>query len=278
MRVRSNVVLMTAVGVLVGAAGLHANIGNFEQQRLAEQARVMEQAVTNSSVTELHSASQRAYKLELIEAAREQLQAGQLEMAAQQLDEAARRLYPMAEYEGIPLPSERQQQWLSQMERAIDSILPVARDIAGDKQAQIDMLTVSENLYQQAQAQKRQGRYDMAEALLQQAYAEMKRAVVMLRSGDLLVIEQPQSGTEQAWQEAVRRYQDWRYFADWMEQNYTELGVDPNLIAKGSDMADKLFQQARAQAQEGGWGEATARIDRAYLLLEGYWRKAGVNI
>ncbi|WP_210394690.1 hypothetical protein [Motiliproteus sediminis] len=275
----ATVIKSTGICLLLAGAGiLHANMVQPDQAAVAKQVQVMEHAITASSVSDRYAPEERQQKLSLVAGARESLREGHVKTAADQLEQAARMLYPMKEYNGIPLAGDKQQRWVFQMERVIDALLPVARDIAAEKSATIDMLAVTDTLYEQGRLAAAGGDLNQAERLLTNAYLELQRALVELRSGDLLVIEQPDAGTQAAWKEAVRRYEDWRFFADWMERSSEELGIDPGIIAQGSKEADRIFQQARDEAQQGDWRVATDRIDQAYLTLEDYWREAGVDI
>ena len=265
--------------LLLGASSmLNANTIQPSAEEMKQRVEIMEKAVVDSSVTALYQPEQRQQKLQLIDDARASLRQGNVKTAADQLERAARLLYPMESQDGIPLSSDKRRDWVAQMDQAIQALMPAARDIAIEKRVSTDLLTLSESLHQQGQAAASAGELARAERLLTDAYLALQNAVVELRSGDMLVIEQPDNGTENAWKEAVRRFEDWRITADWMQYSAEALGVDPSIIAQGSREADQIFQQARSNAQAGEWRQATELIDQAYLTMEDYWREAGMDI
>ena len=110
------------------------------------------------------------------------------------------------------------------------------------------------------------------------AYNILQAEVANLRSGDFLTIKLDDSTDREAWEEAERRYLDWRFTADWMEQSALSLGADPQLIATGSELAESLYEEAKAHAAEKQWAAAVDSIDRAYAVMEEHWRAAGIDI
>ncbi len=265
-------VFFTVAGVL------HANISKPSAESVLNQIDVMERAIDQSSVTPQHSSEQRSQLLALIKEAKVLYLTGNVKTASYLLDKAGRELYPMKAAEGIPLSGVKQQQWLDQMARVISAIIPVAEGIADEKGMGKDFINHSSDLYVQGRAAQANGNADEAERLLTDAYDALQSAVLMLRSGDQLVIQQPSDGSQQAWIEADRRYQDWRYFADWMAQTSDQLGIDAQLVDRGSLEADNLYRQAKLKADSALWLQAIAQIDQAYLTMENYWREAGIDI
>ncbi|WP_207061043.1 hypothetical protein [Motiliproteus sp. SC1-56] len=266
------------VSLVLGAGVLHANLYQPSEQELSHRIAVMERAVADSSVTPLYSAEQRNAKLDLIESARRHSQAGNQKTALAQLEEAGRKLYPMAPRDDIVLSGDKQRQWLDQLARGYDSLLPVAQEIAAQEGADPARLHDSRATFDAGLAALERGDLDAAERQMTEAYRALQGQLVALRSGEELVIAQPDPGTAEAWREAERRYADWRFFADWMGESAQELGVDPSLVQAGSAAADRIYQQASAKAEAGEWMEATRQIDAAYRVMENHWRQAGIDI
>jgi len=269
----------TAVALaLVGAATVQADTNQPLAQKLDQQVLVMQQAVTNSSVTPLYTPSQRDKKMALIDRAKSHAQDGNYKTALNQLEQAGRLLYPMEPVSQIPLKGDKQQEWLKQMQRVIEAVMPVATEISLEKDSHQESLAAVTQTYQQGLSAWHDNDVGRAETLLTQAYSDLQQLVVGLRSGDQLYIEQPEMGTEQAWVESVRRFQDWRYFADWMQQASVEMGIDPESVLQGSLVADGLFSDAQVHAGQQRWQQASQLLDSAYLVMEEHWRRAGINI
>lgn len=265
--------------LLITMAGvLHANIPPASSKSVFSQIEVMERAVDESSVSEQYSEEHRFKLLALIKEAKVLYLTGNYTEASYILAKTGRELYPMKAAGVIPLSGTKQQQWLDQMAAVISAILPVAEEIADEKGMGKEFINHSSGLYLQGRSAQASGNADEAERLLTDAYDALQSAVLMLRSGDQLVIQQLSSGSQEAWADAVRRYQDWRYFADWMAQTSDQLGIDPELVERGSLEADRLFEQAKSQADSARWLQAMAQIDRAYLTMESHWRQAGIDI
>ena len=265
--------------VLLFATGtaLAAERDDPVQQDVHEQIHIMERSVTESSVTDLYSDEQRDAKLDLLDRARARADQGDIAGAMELVEQAGRMLYPM-QSSGAASEGEKRVEWLGRVEKVTAAILPEAFKIASEKGAGTAKLDEVARQYEAGRAARAAGDIDRAEALLIKAYNVLQLEVAGLRSGDRLSVTLPESGTREAWEEAEQSYLDWRFTADWMEQSAAGLGADPDLIATGSRLAEKFYQEAKAYAAGQQWGKAVDAIDRAYAVMEEYWRAAGIDI
>jgi hypothetical protein len=247
------------------------------QQDVHEQIHIMERSVTESSVTDLYSDEQRDAKLDLLDRARARADQGDIDGAMELVDRAGRMLYPMQSSGAAP-EGEKRVEWLEKVEKVMGAILPAAYEIAMEKGAGTAKLDEVARQYEQGRAARADGDIDRAETLLIDAYNILQLEVASLRSGDRLSVTLPESGTREAWEEAEQSYLDWRFTADWMEQSAAALGADPDLIATGSRLAEKFYQEAKAHAAGQRWDKAVVAVDRAYAVMEEYWRAAGIDI
>ena len=247
------------------------------QDDVHDQIRMMERSVTESSVTEIYSDEQRDAKLELLDRARSRADQGDIDGAMELVEQAGRMLYPV-QAQGAAPEGRKRAEWLDRVDKVTGAILPAAYEIAREKGAGTAKLDQVARQYEEGRAARIAGDIDRAEALLVAAYNILQLEVAGLRSGDRLSIALPESDTREAWAEAEQRYLDWRFTADWMEQSAAALGADPDLIATGSQLAEKFYQEAKAHAAEQRWAKAVDAIDRAYAVMEEYWRAAGIDI
>lgn len=270
---------LASLSVLLFATGsaLAAEPADPVQQDVHEQIHIMERSVTGSSVTDLYSDEQRDAKLDLLDRARARADQGDIDGAMELVEQAGRMLYPV-QSQGVTVEGETRAEWLKAVEKVTGAILPAAYEIAGEKGAGTAKLDEVARQYEAGRAARAAGDIDRAETLLIKAYNNLQLEVATLRSGDRLSIALPESDTREAWEEAEQRYRDWRFTADWMEQSAAALGADPDLIATGSQLAEKFYQEAKTHAAGQQWGKAVDAIDRAYAVMEEYWRAAGIDI
>ena len=247
-------------------------------EEVRDQIRMLESSVTESSVTHLYSAEQREAKLDLLARAEAEADQGDVDAALALVEQAGRMLYPMQMEGANALDGDKRREWLARVSAVIETILPPAYGIAEEKgrgTANLDRVARQRELGLSAwQA----GDIERAEALIITAYNRLQSEVAALRSGDLLTIELPLNDTREAWEEAERRYLDWRFTADWMEQSAEAMDADPAAIATGSRLADDIYKEAAAHAQQQRWAAAVKAIDRAYAVMEEHWRLAGIDI
>jgi hypothetical protein len=247
-------------------------------EEVRDQIRMLESSVTESSVTRLYSAEQREAKLDLLARAEAEADQGDVDAALALVEQAGRMLYPMQMEGANALDGDKRREWLARVSAVIETILPPAYGIAEEKgrgTANLDRVARQRELGLSAwQA----GDIERAEALIITAYNRLQSEVAALRSGDLLTIELPLNDTREAWEEAERRYLDWRFTADWMEQSAEAMDADPAAIATGSRLADDIYKEAAAHAQQQRWAAAVKAIDRAYAVMEEHWRLAGIDI
>ncbi|HEY5790131.1 MAG TPA: hypothetical protein VIX81_05860, partial [Gammaproteobacteria bacterium] len=269
----------TLLATLVGCAlGVQANPMRPAPDEVRDQIRVMEGAIGNSSVTGLYSEQDRAAKQALLRRATEQAELGNYNTAVDLVDQAGRLLYPMERHVTMPLGGDKLVTWLQEMDKVMASVLPAAFGIAEEKGHDGEPLKLAAAQREQGLAAWQAGDLQRAEALMVDAYNRVQAAVVGYRGGDRLVVELPANGTREAWVEAERRFQDWRFMADWMQQGGAGVDVDPEAIAAGNDRADSIYRQASRLAEQQQWQLAVDAIDQAYLVMEEHWRLAGIDI
>lgn len=247
-------------------------------ENVREQIRMLENSITESSVTGRYSEEERQAKLELLARAKAQADEGNVNTAMDLVEEAGRMLYPMEMSSTVALEGDKRLEWLEQMHGVMEAVLPAAYGIAEEKGRSTARLDHVEAQRQAGLAAWQSGDLDRAETLTVSAYNTLQAEVAAMRAGDRLTIELPSNDSREAWEEAERRYKDWRFTADWMEQSAEEMGADPALIAEGSRLADEIYGEAAGYAQEQHWARAVEAIDRAYRVMEEHWRLAGIDI
>ena len=247
-------------------------------EEVRNQIRIMEEESVAGTSKSLQSTIHHDAKLRLLDRAEAQVQQGNVESAMELLEQAGRMLDPAEMADTEYLVGEKREAWLRKIDSVMDAILPEAYDIAKRKDGATTNLDWVTNQLDEGRAAWKAGDVDQAESRLITAYSVLQTEVASLRSGDFLTIALPTGATQEAWKDAERRYNDWLFTADWMEQSALALGADPELIATGSRLAEELYEQARAHAADEQWAEAVAAIDRAYAVMEEHWRAAGIDI
>ena len=246
-------------------------------EEVRQQIRTMEEATARSS-NSLQATIHRDAKLRMLDRAEQQAAQGNVATAMEIVEQAGRMLDPADMVDTPYLEGEMREEWLGKIDKVMDAILPAAYDIAKQKDGATTNLDWVRLQLDQSRAAWKAGDADQAETLLVAAYNVLQAEVANLRSGDLLMIELPSSANRDGWEEAERRYLDWRFTADWMEQSALALGADPELIATGSRLAEALYEEAKTHAADQKWAAAVNAIDRAYAVMEKHWRAAGIDI
>lgn len=263
--------------LFVTGPALAAEPTDPRQDAVHDQIRIMERSVTESSVTDIYSEEQREKKLEVLDRARARAAQGDIDGAMALIEQAGRMLYPVQSRGALP-EGQKRAEWLDRVDKVTGAMLPEAYKIASEKGAGTAKLDEVARHHEEGRAARIAGDIDRAETLLIKAYNILQLEIAGLRSGDRLSIALPDNDTREAWVEAEQSYLDWQFTAEWMEQSATALGVDPDLIATGSQLAEKYYQEAKAYAAGQRWSKAVDAIDRAYAVMEEYWRAAGLDI
>ena len=271
---------ISVLSVFLLAAGLAAaeHLPPPTPEEVRQQIRTMEEEATARSSNSLQATIHRDAKLRMLDRAEQQVEQGDVETAMEMLEQAGRMLEQADMVDTPYLAGEMREEWLGKVDKVMDAILPAAYDIANQKGDATTNLDWVKHQFDQGRAAWKAGDVDQAETLLVAAYNVLQAEVANLRSGDLLMIELPSSADREAWEEAERRYLDWRFTADWMEQSATALGADPELIATGSRLAEALYEEAKTHAANQLWAAAVDSIDRSYAVMEEHWRAAGIDI
>lgn len=246
-------------------------------EEVRNQIRIMEESAVGSSQT-LQGVLQRDAKLRLLDRAEQQVEQGDVEGALDLLEQAGRMLDPAEIVDTPGLEGAKRLEWLGKIDKVMETILPAAYEIAKEKDGATTNLDWVKGQLDEGRAAWKAGDLDRAETLLVTAYNVLQTEVATLRSGDLLTIALDSEDTREAWEDAERRYIDWRFTADWIEGSAAALGADPELIATGSRLAEVYYEEAKTHAARQEWAEAVAALDRAYAVMERHWRQAGIDI
>ena len=190
------------------------------------------------------------------------------------VDRSSRLLYPIESRGDIPFT----RAWLEEVQGMMHAVIPVAHGIAREKGQDTTTIAHITQLLSRSESLLEDGDEATAGPMLLDAYAALQAVVAGMRSGDELKIALPAGASQQTWDEARRRYEDWRYTADWMAMSAAEMGVDASLIEAGNVQAKSLFDQASRHAQDRNWDQALATIDQVYSVMETAWRSAGIDI
>lgn len=269
--------LTAALPALALSLSINAS-ASLSHEELSQHHEVIQRSLHDSSITAMTDPAVQASASAWLTRAQRNLEAGNLKTAHSQLLEAGRLLYPMQPQDRVTLSQPKRRDWLNQVDDAIATLLPVAHDIAAEKGKRSATLGAVKFLQDNGREALASGDLPLAERLLSQAYNGLQQEIVDLRSGDEFVIEQPGAATRAGWEDAERRFADWRFSADWMIQMADAMGTDPQLIRSGNQAADSLYREAQSLAQQANWQEATRMLDSAYRVMEQHWRQAGVDI
>lgn len=243
-----------------------------------DQIRIMETSISDSSVSDRLSESDRADKLALLQRARDLAAEGNQTTALDLVEQAGRLLYPMERHDTVTLSEGKRRAWLEEIVAVMETVLPAAFGIAEEKGVVNADLVTAASLRDHGVAKLAAGDLEAADNLLVDAYNRMQMAVAELRSGELLTVSLESDDPRVAWAEAQRRYQDWLVTSNWMEAVAPAIEADAAEIAAGRTAADAIYREALAHAEAGHWQMAVDTIDRAYLVMEDHWRTAGIDI
>lgn len=263
-------VTILALGLTTSAQGSTGT----QTETIENQISFIEQSVNSSSVTALHSEEDRARKLRLLQLARGHLEQNQINTAMELVGQTGRLLYPM---NPKITNAEASESWTSDVVEVIGAMLPVAYEIALAKGEDTTALRSVKERFEVYTLERASG-IDLSLSFLIETYNELQSEIVLLRSEDYLTIALPTGANSQAWQDAERRYHDWRFTTEWMVSMADSMGVDGNAIYEGNLKAENLYQLASEHADEQSWALALATIDQAYLSMESAWRQAGVDL
>lgn len=245
---------------------------------LDHKSDVIKRALVDSSVAAIVEPDTHMAATNWINKAQRNLELGNYKTARSQLLEAGRLLYPMTPNSDLVLSESKKRHWLAEIDRVMTTLMPVANEIAERKQADQQQLALAAFLQQNGRDALTAEDLDTANQHFNNAYNILQQQIVSLRSGDELVIEQPDSQSRAGWEDAERRFADWRFFADWMIEQAEAMEADAQLIISGNEAADALYADAQLLAQNANWDDAVKLMDKAYRVLEQNWRKAGVDI
>lgn len=276
-RPMARVLAVTSVCLFVGATE-SGQAPQTEVTDVRDQIRALESSIKQSSVTHLYSAEERQIKLDLLARARHEADQSNFEGALELVERVGAMLYPVESGDGVQLTGQKRLEWLESVSEVMAALLPPAYGITEEKGGGMAKLDRIAQRYDAGLRAWEAGEIDLAEEVIIGAYRDLQVEVADLRSGDLLTIDLPSNNTREAWLEAERRYLDWRFTADWMEQSAASMGADPEAIATGSRLAREIYDEAAAHATREEWAAAVDALDRAYAVMEEYWRLAGVDI
>lgn len=280
---RSAMIHAAAVALLLSASVATATTGRIDMQselrELSREAAVLDYSLNNSSVTAHLPDSLRFEGGRLIGQAREQIAQGQVLTAKESLREIALMIYPVSvagEVDRAGRPAE--QQWMSDLKGVIASLIPVAVELSSEKQLHEGSVADAAELYRAGVVALAAGDQQRSRLLLEQAYGGLQRILVDLRSGDYLYVKLPQPGTEAAWEDAARRFNDWQATGEQLLGDWRSLDLEVAQVEEANSRSLDLYREGLALAGRGEWLAATRLVDQACAVLEESWRSMGIDV
>jgi hypothetical protein len=265
--------------ISLGITGIAVAENNLsETHEVYAQIRAMEHSVSHSSVSQHLSAEVLEESQDKLARARMQAKIGNYITAHQLVSTVGQHIYTMNNT-NIPVSGySSREMWIQEMIQSINSIMPVADQIAAEKNRGQDMLSVNQALYRDGLAALKAGDTNSAEILIKGAYKGLQQVVSNLRSGDQLTVALPAENTPEAWQDAARRYNDWLYTSEKLVEMSQINTMEADEIREMLDAAGSRYGKALALADSHEWGQAVATLDDAFLIMENSWRVLGIEI
>lgn len=266
-----------ASSLIIVSLNVNANAGN--SQPIFNKLDFYEFSVTRSSISELYDEDYKAEQLSLIERARTQASLGNLRTAEGLLQQVAKSIYAMpGQNQSSPTLSYKDSKRMQSVFNAIDSILPHAQKIALEKESDIYELAQVKSNYLRAKYALSEDDATSAKAIIEQTYLQLKQSVAGLRSGDRLYLTIPAPDSREGWQDAAKRFQDWRFLNQHLQTEMLSNGANPEIFEQARIQADNLYEEASSIALMGDWKAAVERVDLAYRVLEKSWSQSGIDI
>jgi hypothetical protein len=258
---------------------LNINANSANNQSIASKLDFYEFSVTSSSISGLYGKDFKAKQMDLIGRAREQANMGNLLTAEGLLQRVAKNIYAMPGEKQSPSSlSIKESERMQMVFDAVESILPHAQAIAVEKESSIYELAQVQSNVVRAKNELAEDNSAAAKSIIEDAYLQLKQNVAGLRSGDRLYLTIPAPDTREGWQDAAKRFQDWRFLNEYLQAQMVLNGADVDVFEKAQSGADSLYEEATSIALKGDWEAAVERLDVAYRVLEKSWRDAGIDL
>ena len=266
-----------ASSLLFASFNITANTDN--QNTLFSKLDFYEFSVTRSSISDRYGEDYKAQQLTLIERARKQASMGNLRTAEGLLQQVAKNIYAMpVQKQPTTALSNKDRKRMQSVFSAVDSILPHAQKIAVEKQSDIFKLAEVKSSYLRAKNALSENDTAMAKSIIEKTYLQLKQSVVGLRSGDRLYLTIPSPDTREGWQDAAKRFQDWRFLNQHLQSEMQYNADSAEVFEQATALADGLYEEASSIALMGDWTSAVDKVDLAYRVLEKSWSQSGIDI
>ena len=236
-------------------------------------------SVTSSSISESFEEDYKLEQLALIDRARKQAKMGNLRTAEGFLQQVAKSIYAMPDKRPSSSNlSYKDSKRMQSVFNAVDSILPHAQKIALEKESDIYELAQVKSSYLRAKTALSENDAAMAKSIIEHTYLQLKQSVAGLRSGDRLYLTIPDADTREGWQDAAKRFQDWRFLNQHLQSEMQSNGSNAEIFEQASTLSDRLYEEASSIALQGDWKAAVDKVDLAYRVLEKSWSQSGIDI
>ena len=237
-------------------------------------------SVTSSSISESFEEDYKLEQLALIDRARKQAKMGNLRTAEGFLQQVAKSIYAMPDKRPSSSSnlSYKDSKRMQSVFNAVDSILPHAQKIALEKESDIYELAQVKSSYLRAKTALSENDAAMAKSIIEQTYLQLKKSVAGLRSGDRLYLTIPDADTREGWQDAAKRFQDWRFLNQHLQSEMQYNAESAEVFEQATALADGLYEEASSIALMGNWKSAVEKVDLAYRVLEKSWSQSGIDI
>jgi hypothetical protein len=242
-----------------------------------EKILITQKLLSDSSATAIFTTQEIQKKSHLLEMAHEEAHKGNIKEAEKLLARAGSQLYAGNAESNNKTVAELER-WVDELIAAMAAMIPRALEIAKEKDLDLMPIESARTIKDKGLKARDSGDLELAASLLYEAYSHLEQLVANMRSGDNLTVELPQKGTEAAWLDSARRYEDWLFIADWLKDQSQAMQLDEEYLENAKRKAEALFALAKKKADDKRWLDANKLVDEAYSVMETAWRDQGVDI
>jgi len=242
-----------------------------------EKILITQKLLSDSSASAIFTTQEIRKKSNLLEMAHEEAHKGNFEEAEKLIARAGSQLYA-GNTESQNKTAAELERWVDELIAAMAAMIPRALEIAREKKLDLMPIESAKTVGDKGIEARDKGDLDLAASLLYEAYSHLEQLVANMRAGDKLTVELPSTGTEAAWLDSARRYEDWLFIADWLKDQAQAMQLDEEYLDIAKQKAQALFALAKKEAANKRWQDANRLIDEAYSVMETAWRDQGVDI
>ena len=274
---------MKKISTLVIASSLfiatfNVNASDANKHSIFNKMDFYEFSVTSSSISENFKDEFKTEQLTMIDRARKQASMGNMRTAEGLLKQVAKSIYAMPDKRPSSTSlSYKDSKRMQSVFNAVDSILPHAQKIALEKESDIFELAQVKSDYLRAKDALSNNDATTAKTIIEQTYLQLKKSVAGLRSGDRLYLTIPAPDSREGWQDAAKRFQDWRFLNQYLKTEMISYNDNPEIFEQAKLRADSLYEEASNIALKGEWKAAVEKVDLAYRVLEKSWSESGID-